>query len=559
MTAAAGTLRQPVTDERSDDPTTRLAGTLRLTRLALRRDRVTLLAWIVGLGLFVAATTAMFVVQLATHDDAVRETQIVTVNAGMRMLGLASPSVGGYMLHREYVTLAVLAALMSTLAVVRHTRQNEELGRSELVGAAVVGRYASLAAAVIVAVLANIVLAVVITLGIIVNGQPVTGSILAGIAVAGVGLVFTGVAAVTTQLASTTRGATGLASAILGLAYLLSGIGNVLGTVDDSALRVDSAWPAWLSPIGWGQQMRPFGGDHWWPAVLFAALFTGLVALAVSLIGRRDIGRGMLPERRADAHASAALLSPAGLAWRLQRGALVGWSIGLLAFGLIFGSLIEQIQDVQGGTADYYTELVGTDVLEDAYQASTIVIAGMIVAIYVVQVLLRMRVDEAGGTLESVLATGVSRPRWVMGHVLNAMVGAVLLILIFSASMGLTSGQALGDTAAQVRTLIGAGLAQLPGTLVIGSAVVAAVAVAPRWAAPISWAMLFATFMLGPMFGPSLGLPQWAQDVSPFTHAPMVPAVDVDVVTLLALTAVAIAVAAAGIITIRRRDLVLPA
>ncbi len=559
MTTATGTLRPPLADARRDDTTTRLAGTLRLTRLALRRDRVTLSAWIVGLGLFVTATTAMFVADLATYEDAVRETQIVTANPGMRMLGLASPSVGGYMLHREYVTLAVLAALMSTLAVVRHTRQNEELGRAELVGAAVVGRYAGLAAAVTVAVLANVALAVVIALAIIVNGQPVGSSFLAGVAIAGVGVVFVGVAAVTTQLASTTRGATGLASAVLGVMYLLSGIGNTLGTVDDSALRVESAWPVWLSPIGWGQQARPFGDDHWWPTALFVLLFAGLAALAVVLAGRRDVGRGMWPERRAHAHASAALLSSAGLAWRLQRGALVGWTIGLLAFGLIFGSLIEQIENVQGAAAEYYTQLVGTDVLEDAYQASIIGMAGMFVAIYVVQVLLRMRVDEAGGTVESVLATGVSRPRWVMGHVLNAAAGAVILILVFAVSMGLTSGQVLGDTGTQVRTLIGSGLVQLPGILVLGSAVIAVVAVLPRWAAPVSWAMLFATLVLGPMFGPSLGLPQWAQDLSPFTHVPKVPAVDVDAVPLLALTAVGIALAAAGIVAIRRRDLLLPA
>ena len=107
------------------------SGTWRLTRLAVRRDRYTLTAWCAGLGLFVAATTAMFDQSLAARDDLVRETRMVAVNAGMRLLGLTSgPSVGGYMLHREYVTLAVLAALMSTFAVIRHTRQNEELGLS---------------------------------------------------------------------------------------------------------------------------------------------------------------------------------------------------------------------------------------------------------------------------------------------------------------------------------------------------------------------------------------------------------------------------------------------
>ena len=57
----------------------------------------------------------------------------MATNPALRMLGLASgASVGGYAMIRDYVTLAVLAALMSTLAVVRHTRQNEELGRAEM-------------------------------------------------------------------------------------------------------------------------------------------------------------------------------------------------------------------------------------------------------------------------------------------------------------------------------------------------------------------------------------------------------------------------------------------
>ena len=48
---------------------------------------------------------------------------------------------------------------MSVQAVVRHTRQNEETGRAELVRAAVVGRYAALAAALVATVGADVALA----------------------------------------------------------------------------------------------------------------------------------------------------------------------------------------------------------------------------------------------------------------------------------------------------------------------------------------------------------------------------------------------------------------
>jgi ABC-2 type transport system permease protein len=72
---------------------------------------------------------------------------------------------------------------------------------------------------------------------------------------------------------SSTRGASGLAATVLGLAFLLAGLGNMAGNPDPSWVRVNSALPVWLSAIGWGQQMRPYGGDHWWPLGLAAAVF----------------------------------------------------------------------------------------------------------------------------------------------------------------------------------------------------------------------------------------------------------------------------------------------
>ena len=131
----------------------------------------------------------------------------------------------------------------------------------------------------LVALAANVVLAVLLGLGMVVAGQPVAGSLVAGASIALVGVAFTGVAAVTSQLASTARGAIGLAGAGLGVAFMLAALGNMLGTVDSAALRVTSAWPAWLSPIGWGQQMRPFADNTWWPlglaVLVMAALLLG--------------------------------------------------------------------------------------------------------------------------------------------------------------------------------------------------------------------------------------------------------------------------------------------
>ena len=64
--------------------------------------------------------------------------------------------------------------------------------------------------------------------------------------------------------------------------------------------------------------------------------------------------------------------------------------------------------------------------------------------------------------------------------------------------------------------------------MVIGGVVVAVTALLPRWAAVVSWATIIVSILLGPLFGAAtLQLPEWAQNLSPFTHIPKLPAADV--------------------------------
>jgi len=536
-------------------------GTTRLIRLALRRDRITLPAWILGMAALLAATTAMFEDNYAKHPQLLEpDTRIVVENPGMRVLGLVTgSSVGGYTVHRDALTLAVLAATMSILAVVRHTRQSEELGREEMLGAGVVGRYASLTAAVVVALVANVVLAVLLGLGMMVAGQPAAGSFVAGASVALVGVAFTGVAAVTSQVASTARGAIGLASAGVGVSFMLAALGNMLGTVDSAALRVTSAWPVWLSPIGWSQQMRPFADDTWWPLTLAVLVMVSLCSLALVLLGKRDVGRGMLPERRGASHASPALLSSVGLVWRLQRGALLGWATGLLGFGLVFGALSDQIGGLKGQATEWYTTFGGDVDLLGAYWASMMQVAGMAVSIYVVTLLLRLHHDEAQGQLEAVLGTAVSRVRWLGAYAVNALVGSVLLLLAFAVAMAMTGGQVLGGTGSLLSELIVAALIQLPAIGVLAAAVITVIMLLPRWSVGLSWALVVGSIFVGPMFGPSLGLPTWLLDLSPFTHVPNAPAVDPTIGPMLGLCLASGLLAAAAVLLLRRRNLTLPA
>ena len=91
------------------------------------------------------------------------------------------------------------------------------------------------------------------------------------------------------------------------------------------------------------------------------------------------------------------------------------------------------------------------------------------------------------------------------------------------------------------------------------SAVVVMILLLPRWSVGLAWTLVVSSIVVGPMFGPSLGLPTWLLDLSPFTHVPNAPAVAVSLGPVVALALTCVLLAAAGMLMLRRRELALPA
>jgi ABC-2 type transport system permease protein len=115
---------------------------------------------------------------------------------------------------------------------------------------------------------------------------------LAGAATASVGLVFIGCAAVIAQLAPTSRSANGISGALVGAAFVLRAIGDAAGTPGADGLSVTSAWPSWLSPIGWGQQVHAFTQQNAAPLALSVAVAGVAAASATDARqARRDSAR----------------------------------------------------------------------------------------------------------------------------------------------------------------------------------------------------------------------------------------------------------------------------
>jgi ABC-2 type transport system permease protein len=533
------------------------AGTLALARLALRRDRIQLPVWSLSLTAILAANSAG---NLSLYDTPAERTTQATLEAGTAVsLVFNGPALGtsrgAVTFVESFALVSVLTALMNTLAVVRHTRQNEENGRAEMVGSMVVGRYAGLTAALLVAAGTDLVLGTLATLVLVAIGLPAGGSVAAGAGLTGIGISFAAVAAVSAQVSAFARGANALAGCAIGSAFLLRAAGDTYGTVSPDGVAVNSAWPSWLSPFGWSQQVRPYAEDRWWVLVLPVALATALIAAAFALVGRRDFGQGLIYARPGPARASRALLSPLGVAWRLQRGTLLGWLVGVSLVGIGVGAIGDTIGTLLSASQQVrriFEQLGGGDNLVDAYFATTMSLVGIAVTAYAVQSLLRMR-DEETGPLESVLATAVSRPRWMLSHVVCALAGIVGLLVSAGACTSVSYAVATGNSHAVWRVILAA-LVQIPACLSLAGFAVAAVGLVPRLSVALSW-MALAVCLVIRQLGQPMRLPQVVLNLSPYTHTPAVPSVPVVVTPLVVITTAAAALLMCGLVSFRHRNL----
>ncbi|GAA3873383.1 ABC transporter permease [Streptomyces sp. NPDC002387] len=517
-----------------------LAGTGTLLRFALRRDRSMIPLWVAINALMVLSMPGTLKGLYGTAAQRADLADQMATNSSLRaMVGpVFGESLGALTAWRIGVYAALLAAVMSLLVVVRHTRDEEESGRQELISSAMVGRRAPLTAALLTAAVANAVLALVITGGL--AGQGATGALALGLGIAGVGMVFATMAAIAAQLTESARLARGLTSAVLGAAFVLRAAGDA-GSSDGSSVLT------WLSPIGWLENERPYAGERWWVLLLFAAAVLVQGVLAYTLAGRRDIGMSFLPTRPGPA--TGRLGSAGALAWRLQRGGVLGWSVGFFLAGVVYGGMTDGATDLVGDNdkaREIFQRMGGQSGLTDTFLAAMVGIMGLVAALYIVASVLRLNGEETSGRAEPVLANAVGRLRWAGGHLVIAFGGAALIMILSGLGFAVGYGKEIGP-------ILGACLVQLPAIWVIGGLAVLLYGVLPQGAAA-AWGVAGAALLIG-WVGPALDLPQAVLDISPFGHLPKLPGGEMDWPPVLLLTALAAVLVAAGLTGLRRRDL----
>jgi len=530
-----------------------------MLRLRIRRDRVQVSIWVLALGAIALLSALAVPTSFGTLPERVSLLKVAVGTPTILMLRGEPRGAGedALLFFQLFANLAVAVAFMSTFLAVRHSRAEEESGRNELIGATPAGRLTPLFATVLHGAAAGILVGAAVGLALFGAGLDPAGAALTGAALAGTGIAFLGVGLVCAQLMRTSRGANGLAAAVIGVAYLLRALGDAGGTPAADGLSLTSAWPSWLSPIGWGQHTRAFTENNPAPLLLDIALAALLVLVSVLLQSTRDSGSSVFAERSGKAAAGPALGSSLGLAWRLQWTAIVGWSLTGLLYGLLAGSLGDTVVSLMESNPAFQGVLVrlagGSGAIIDLFTAALFTIIGIIAAAAAIQAMLRMRQEEAAGTAEVLLATRLQRIRWLADHLIVAVV-AILLVLAVAVGGAVIGLSRSADPAARVANVVQAGWAQLPAALLMLAVTALLVALLPRLSIGLGWALLLAAIVTG-LFGELLNLPQWVRDLSPFTHTPVVASADVDWSGAWWMPALALVFVVAAAVGIRRRDI----
>jgi ABC-2 type transport system permease protein len=525
-----------------------LAGTGTLVRLILRRDRIKLAAWLLGmialLSFFVSVVSGLAETE-AQRQDLRRFMDGATGAIMGPGYGRDDISVERYIAGVYALFFFVLAALMSMQLVARTTRGDEQSGRAELVRSSVVGRHAQLTAALIVATGANAILALMLGGTMVANGFDGSDGLLFGASVGAVGLVFAGIAALTVQVTENPRAATGITGAALGVAWVIRVAGDMIHDYGSPL--------SWFSPLAWSNQTRPYVDGRWWPLLLSVGLAVAAAVGGYVLSARRDVGAGLIPARPGKPVAPPWLRSPLAVAFRLQRSSLMWWTAALTAFGFMVGGLGDQIADPEDMSESRVDMFGGSlDTVLDGYLGMMAMLIAVIAVIMMVNGVQAVRSEETEGRADPVLATATSRWAWFGSYLAVMSLGLVGLLLATGFATGIGAAVSVGD-GSYILDMTVATLTHAPGVLVLFGIAAVLFGVLPR-AIGVTWVLVGYGLFVG-LFGPVIDLPQWAHDISPMEHTGRPPLESTSWPAAIILLLAAGGLMAASLAGFRRRDL----
>ena len=430
-------------------------------------------------------------------------------------------TLGGFVTwhYAAYVTL--LVGLWSILALSGTLAGEARRGSLDLVAVGPLSRAVialeKLAAHVTALVAATAIVAIAAwAAGIVFARFPGDEVAPAAAAAFGVGIALKGLIAGSVAFALAAfvgRGAAaGIAGAVLFGGYVVTGYRDVVPAFDVVA---------GLSWLGWTADHLPLAGRYDWGSLGIVAVATAIL-LAVGIAGfvRRDISITGTSRAPGLPGALLGIGGPARRAFGEVLPVSVAWGLGLGLYGLLMAAasraFVDELAKAPSLLAMVNTLLPGMDwttpvgFLELLFVDFGLVLVGLAAATLVAG---RMG-DETAGRFEVLLATPVSRVRWAIANGVGAWLGIVVVTAFVAAAL------AVGVTAAEGEVgtpLIGTLVLALYGAALVGIGFAVGGLVGPSFAGWTVAALGIGIFLVD-VLGPTLGLPDWLQQLALTNH-----------------------------------------
>lgn len=524
-----------------------IVGTTPLLRSSLRNEVRSFAPWVVITTALSVSSVIVYPLLFPTLQD--RQTFAATIGSNPALGLIFGPAydlstVDGFNAWRSLALGGFITALGAIFIVVKASRGQEDSGQAELLASGVLGRQSRLLTAVAMAVIAS--LAVGVVAGVITSlcGGGWGPSILLGAGFTVTGWMFAAIAAVTAQIGSDARTASSIAVGALGVMFVLRGFLFSIGA---------QSWTTWINPLGWIQETRPATGDHWWPLLLGVAFTVVVAAIAFVLQTSRDFGQGLISPQPGPARGSAR--TPLRLALRLNSAPAIYWTVAFIGLGVIFGYFTGSVNDLFGAnpamTELFAAGATSPGALVAAFLVTILSLVGIISSVSGVQSVNRVRTEELEDRTEPVMATAISRDRYLASNIVVALAAPAVFILIAGVVIGIFASTAdigigFGDAVLQAA-------ATIPAVWTVVAVSVAVIGARPQLQLA-SWLGVLASFVLT-LLGPSFKLPDWALGISPFYHVPNVSAGSPDWSGLLWISLFTVAFLAVGFAGFRHRDI----
>ncbi len=457
----------------------------------------------------------------ARHELAVLSATLPPVMRGLYGNPVNVDTLGGFVTWHYGAYIALLASLWSILALSSTLAGEARRGCLDFVAAAplprmvialekLAGHVTALAAAAAVIALAAWAVGAFFA---VFPGDEVSPAAAAGFGV-GIAIKALMAGAVAFALAALLgRGAAaGIAGALLFGGYVVTSYRAVVPAFDAVA---------GLSWLRWTADHLPLAGQSDWGSLGLVAVASALLlGIGIVAFARRDIGITGTTRMPGLPRALLGVGGPVRRSFGEVLPASVAWGAGLGLYGLLMAAASRAFVD-ELAKAPSFLEIIenmlpGMDwstpvgFLELLFVDFGLVLVGLAAATLVA---VRMG-DESAGRCELLLATPLSRVRWVLASGIGAWLGIAVITAFVAAALAAGVSAAGGEVGTP---LVGTLVLALYGAGLVGVGFAVGGLSGPSFAGPTVAALVIGTFLVD-VLGPVLTLPDWLQQLALTNH-----------------------------------------